>query len=111
MAKFMMIYKGQPTHMSEMTPEEGTEVLAKWSAWMKGIGGALVDIGTPFGAGTSVVDDGSVGDALSLSGYSVVEADDIDGAIKLAEGHPYLSEGNGNFSVEIYEQMPVPLEA
>jgi hypothetical protein len=109
--KFIMIYKGEATDMSEMTEEQGAEVLAKWGTWMEKVGPALVDIGTPFGPGTSVVDDGSSGTPVSLSGYSIVEAGDLAGAKSLTAGHPYLSEGAGNFAIDIYEMMPVPFEA
>lgn len=105
-----MIYKGEATDMSEMTEEQGAEVLAKWGTWMAKVGPALLDIGTPFSPGTSVVDDGSSGTPASLTGYSIVEAGDLAGAVSLAAGHPYLSEGAGNFAVDIYEMMPVPFE-
>jgi hypothetical protein len=111
MPKFIMIYKGEATDMSEMTEEQGAEVLAKWGPWMERVGPALVDIGTPFGPGTSVVDDGSSGTPLSLTGYSIVEATEAASAKSLTEGHPYLSEGAGNFAIDIYEMMPVPFEA
>ena len=111
MAKFMMIYKGQATDMSEMTPEQGAEVMAKWQAWMGKVGSALVDIGTPFGPGTSVVDDGTSAAASATTGYSIVEAASLNDAAKLADGHPYLSEGKGNFAMDIFELMPVPFEA
>jgi len=78
---------------------------------MEKLGPALVDIGTPFGPGTSVVDDGSSGTPISVSGYSIVEAGDLAGAKSLTAGHPYLSEGAGNFAIDIYEMMPVPFEA
>ena len=58
-----------------------------------------------------MVDDGSSGAALSLTGYSIVAAEDLTGAESLTEGHPYLSEGAGNFAIDIYEMMPVPFEA
>ncbi len=110
MPKYMMIYKGEATDMSEMTPEQGAEVMAKWGAWMQKVGQALTDIGTPFGPGTSKVDDGSSGTASSLTGYSIVEADDMSGAEALTEGHPYLSEGKGDYAIDVYELMPVPLD-
>ncbi len=111
MSKFIMIYKGEATDMSEMTEEQGAAVMAKWGAWMERIGPALADIGTPFGPGTSVVDDGSAGTAASLTGYSIVEADDIAGAKALADGHPYLSDNDGNFAIDIFELQPVPFPA
>lgn len=109
MPKFMLVYKGEATDMSDMTPEQGQEVMAKWGAWMEKVGSSLSDIGTPFGPGTSVVDDGSSGTAASLTGYSIIEAADMDAARALVDGHPYLSDSNGDYAVDIYEQMPVPM--
>jgi hypothetical protein len=110
MARFMMAYKGEATDMADMTPEEGAAVMAAWGTWMEAVGAALVDVGTPFGPGASVVDDGSAGSASSLTGYSIVEADDMAGAQTLADGHPYLSEGKGNYAVDIFELLPVPMD-
>lgn len=111
MAKYMMIYKGEATDMADMTEEEGAAVMAKWGVWMEKVGSALADVGTPFGPGTSIVDDGTTGAATGLTGYSIVEADSLEHASQLADGHPYLSEGAGNYSVELFEMMPVPFEA
>ena len=110
MAKYILMYKGEATDMSAMTPEEGAAVMAKWGAWMGTVGPALVDIGSPFGSGDSVVDDGSAGSAASLTGYSIVEADSMETALGLTDGHPYLSEGKGDYAIDVYELMPVPFE-
>ena len=108
MAKFMMVYKGEATDMSTMTEEEVSAVMAAWGAWVREVGAALVDVGTPFGPGTSVVDDGSPGTAAPLNGYSIVEAEDMNGARALADNHPFLSEDTGDFAVDVYELLPVP---
>lgn len=105
-----MIYKGVATDMSEMSEEEGAAVMAKWGAWMEKVGPALSDIGSPFGPSASVVDDGSAGTATALTGYSIVEADDLAGAQALTGGHPYLSEGKGDYAIDLFELMPVPFE-
>lgn len=110
MSQYILVYKGEATDMSEMTPEQGAEVMAKWGAWMANVGSALTDVGSPFAPGASVVDDGSSGEAASLTGYSIIEAADMGAAIALTEGHPYLSEGLGNFAIDVYELMPVPFE-
>ena len=106
----MMVYKGEATDMADMSAEEAGAVMAKWAAWMENIGPALSDVGTPFGPGSSVVDDGSDGTAVSLTGYSIVEAADMDAARGLADGHPYLSEGQGDYAIDIYELLPVPMQ-
>jgi hypothetical protein len=111
MARYMMVYKGQATDMADMTPDEAEAVLGKWTAWMEKLGPALVDIGTPFGPGTSAVDDGSTGPASALSGYSIVEAADLAAAASLTTDHPYLSEGKGHFAIDVYELIQVPFEA
>lgn len=110
MSKFILIYKGEATDTSEMTEEQAAAVMEKWGSWMGKVGPALVDVGTPFGPGVSVVDDGTIGAPVSLSGYSIVEASDLAGAQALADGHPYLSDGQGKFAIEIYEMMPVPFQ-
>ncbi|MGA9597006.1 MAG: YciI family protein [Acidimicrobiia bacterium] len=111
MPRFIMIYKGEATDTADMTEEQAREVMAKWGAWMEKVGPALSDVGTPFGAGVSVIDNGTTSAPVPLSGYSIVEAPDLAAAQHLADGHPYLSEGSGNFAIEIYEMMPVPFEA
>jgi hypothetical protein len=110
MPKFMIVYKGEATDMSDMSQEQAQEVMAKWGTWMQRVGAALVDVGAPFGPGTSLVDDGSSGSAVSLTGYSIVEAADMAAAQSLADGHPYLSEGKGDFAIDIFELMPVPMD-
>ena len=108
MTQFMIVYKGDATDMSEMTQEEMQAVMAKWAEWMQEVGSALTDIGAPFGPSSSIVDDGSPGTAVSLTGYSIVEADNMDAARALADNHPFLSEGKGDYAIDLYEMMPVP---
>jgi hypothetical protein len=56
---------------------------------------------------TAVRDDGTEGTTSDQNGHTVVEADDMDGARALTEGHPFLTEGNGRFTLEIFELMPM----
>lgn len=111
MSKYMLIYQGASTDLGQMSQEDAAKVLAGWQSWMGKVGSALVDVGTPFGAGASVVDDGSRRDAIALSGYSIVEAGSLEEAQRHADGHPFLSEGRGNYAIVVYEMMPVPFEA
>lgn len=109
MARFMLVYKGEATDTADMTEEQQQAVMAAWGAWMERLGPALVDVGAPLASGTSVVDDGSAGTPTALSGYSIVEAEDMGAAQRLADGHPYLSEGKGDFAIDLYELLPVPM--
>lgn len=109
MPRYMLIYKGEATDMADMSEEEANAVMAKWGAWMQKVGSALSDIGTPFGPASSIVDDGSEGTPVSLTGYSIVEAGSMAEARGLADGHPYLSDGKGDYAIDIFELMPVPV--
>jgi hypothetical protein len=105
MAKFIYLYRGRATPMSEVTPEQGAERRAAFSAWMEKAGPALVDAGSPFGSGASVRDDGTEGTAGDLIGYTIVEAGDLAAAKALTDGLPFLSGSDGKFAVEIFELL------
>jgi len=109
MKKFMIIYKGEATDPMAMPEEARNAVMQAWAKWMENAGDALVDVGTPLGPNSSVVDDGSDGTAVSLSGYSIVQSEDMAGAKELAKSHPFLSEGKGNFAIDVFEMLPVPM--
>ena len=108
MTKFMYLYSGPATDMSAMSDEDTKVMMDQWGSWMGRVGKALLDIGNPMGNGSSIVDDGSEGSPPPISGYSIVEAANLDEARKLADGHPFLSAKTGEFSVEIFELFPVP---
>jgi hypothetical protein len=107
MAKFIYPYRGPATPMAHLTPEQGAERMAAFGAWMEKVGAALVDIGSPFGMSASVRDDGNEGSAGDLTGYSIVEADDLADAKALTDGLPFLSNSDGKCAVEIFELQPM----
>ena len=103
MAKFIYLYRGPATPVPDRTAEQGAERMAAFSAWMEKAGTALIDGGSPFGASTSVRDDGTEGTAGDLIGYTIVEADDLAAAKELTNGLPFLSGRDGKCAVEIFE--------
>ena len=105
MAKFIYLYRGPATPTSDLTPEQGAERMAAFSAWMERVGPALVDAGSPFGSSASVRADGAGGTAGDLIGYTIVEADDLAAATALTDGLPFLANGDGRFAVEIFELL------
>ncbi|PIR69739.1 MAG: hypothetical protein COU47_01490 [Candidatus Niyogibacteria bacterium CG10_big_fil_rev_8_21_14_0_10_46_36] len=109
MKKFILLYKGPATDMKDMSEESSKAVMAKWGDWMGKVGSAMVDVGQPMvKQGVSVVDDGSTGTPAELNGYTIIQAEDMNDAQALVDGHPFLSDKTGKFSVDIYELMPVP---
>jgi hypothetical protein len=69
--------------------------MAAFGAWVEKTGKALVDPGAPLGPAKTVsstaVKDGAAGGPMG--GYSLIEADDIDAAVDLVRGHPFVSRG------------------
>ena len=100
MAKYLFVYHGGKNPESE---EEVAEVLDTWGNWFGSMGAAVIDGGNPVGMSSTINGDGSVSDnggANPASGYSLIEASDLDDAIAKARGCPILSaEG----SVELAE--------
>jgi len=104
MSKFIYLYRGPATPMDQFTEERIAAETAAWGAWMGKVGSSLVDGGAPFaGPSTAVKDDGAAAAASDLTGYTIVEAPNLDAAQALTAGHPFLSEGKGRFSLEIFE--------
>ena len=100
MPKFVFAYHGGKMPES---PEEGAKVMAAWEAWFKDLGSAVVDGGNPVGMSKTVSAKGvdNNGGANPLSGYSIVQADNIDAACAMAKGCPILDHG----TVEVAETM------
>lgn len=107
MSKYLLLYRGPATPMEDFTPEQSAEQMQAWGAWMGKVGSSLVDGGAPFGHRVAVGDDGTSPAASDQNGYTIVEADSLDGARALTDGHPFLSEGKGRFSIEIFELTPM----
>lgn len=102
MAKFLYVYHGggQPE-----SAEEAATVMDKWGRWFGALGGNVVDGGNPVSDSSTVNSDGSVtpnGGANPASGYSLVEATDMDDALAKAKGCPILEAGG---SVEVAEAI------
>lgn len=105
MTRFMLLYRGTPTDMSAMSQDEAQAEMGRWMAWYGQQGDAVLDMGSPFATSTSVVDDGSRTGASSLTGYTVVEAADLDAVASMVNDHPYLRDGGGEFSVDVFEMV------
>ena len=94
MNRFLVLYIGPAT------PPDASH--KGWPEWFAKLGDRLVDRGSPIVEGRALHGDGSTGDAAAqLNGYSIIQAGDVDEALRLIGDHPYLAEGR-EYSVEIY---------
>jgi hypothetical protein len=96
--KYVLVYQGGA--MAE-TEEAQEAAMAAWGTWFGSLGAAVVDGGAPFGAGAAV---GGGAAQSGLTGYSVLEAGDLDAAVAMAGGCPIIADGG---SVDVYEAIDV----
>lgn len=101
MPKYIFAYHGGS--MPE-TEEETAKVMAAWGEWMGGLGKAIIHPGAPVGMSSTVSAAGVQGDGGSnpLSGFTLIEADDMAAATQMAKGCPALPNGG---SVEVAEMI------
>ena len=105
MPDFIFALKGGKPVETDQTPEQ---LRAKWFDWVKDMGGALANPGTPVGKSKTVTFDGvrDDGGPEPLMGYVIAKADNIDAAVEMAKTCPHVFMGD----IEIAElkEMPPP---
>ena len=87
------------------SPAEGEKVMAAWNAWIAKMGKHMVDAGNPTGPVKTVGKGGKIvdgGGANPVTGYSVIEAADLDEAAMMAQGCPQIAAGG---SIEVAQAM------
>jgi hypothetical protein len=95
MKTFLVVYKGPET-----APDASHE---GWPQWFQRLGEHLVDRGAPLAHGCSLHHDGSTGNqATPLNGYSLIQAEEREEALRLLSDHPYLSLGQ-EYTVEMFD--------
>lgn len=104
MPEFIFAYHGGKKPETE---EEGAKEMAAWMAWFESMGEAVVIPGNPVGMSKTVSAAGVADDGGSnpLSGYTVIKADNIEAACKVAKGCPMVANGSGSVEVAEVIQM------
>lgn len=91
MKKFLLLHFG----FEPPTPE----IMAAWNRWFESIADKTVDQGG-FGSGREISKSGAQDlpwDGESITGFNIIEAEDLDAAEKIAQSNPYIS------SIRVYE--------
>lgn len=107
MKKFMILYMAPVSAEQQMnvTPEEMKKGMEPWLAWFKKCGKAIVDQGNPLGNGVHVTKKGSSKGETQVTGYSIVQANDIEAAKAMVKDHPHFMLPKA--SIEVLEIMPM----
>ncbi len=92
----------------KMSPEEMKKGMEPWMHWADKCGDNLVDMGTPLASGINLSPDGNSSKSNNgVVGYSILQAENIESAKSLMEGHPHL-QWDADCGIEIHESMALP---
>ena len=97
MATFVFTYR-RPQDYTLGTPAGA----AAWGSWFESMGAHIADAGQAVAESATV---GDCGDIRPLGGYSVITAGDLDEAVALAKGCPFVGQGGG---VEVGQLVDPP---
>ena len=110
MTKFLIIYHS-PFNPSVEAPPADMDMEAEMKAWMDwgaSVGENLTDFGAPVAGGMHVAPGGlTTPSTLNVSGYSFVEAENMEAALAYTTDHPHLKSPPGS-SIEVHELQAVP---
>ena len=111
MKKFIVTYHA-PAELMERSQESSQEEIEAgikaWMNWANGCGKGLVDLGNPLMGGERLNPDGSsLKSTTGVCGYSILQADNMEGAKALLNEHPHLA-WNGACTIEVHESLPLP---
>jgi hypothetical protein len=98
MKKFMVLYTSTSSAQQQMassTPEQGKAAMEMWMAWMKKVGSALVDGGSPL-----------TGPNAKIGGFSILQGESVKHVETLLKDHPHKQAPGASF--EIYEFLQIP---
>lgn len=106
MKKFVVIYHAPAeamAAMAEATPEQKMEGMKPWLAWKDSVGDQMVDFGAPLMPGLRLLPDGTTENSTKeVTGYSILQANDMEDAKSLLKGHPHLA-WTGGCDIELHE--------
>lgn len=107
MKKFMILYISPVSAEAQMnvSPEEMKKGMEPWNAWYKKCGKAIVDMGAPLGKGTCIDKKGAAKSQSQVTGYTIVQAKDLDAAKAILNDHPHFMMPKT--SIEVLEIMPM----
>jgi hypothetical protein len=105
-ADYLLVYEGGDPEWTKKSPAQVRGVMEQWGAWFKELetkgvlrnpGSALVPGGARLRkSGSGFVTDTTLPEVKELiGGFSIIRADSLEQATKIAEGSPFLQNNPG----------------
>ena len=112
MKKFLALYMAPAVAMEQMMKDSSTEdmqnAIKLWEEWIEKNSTSLIDGGDPLGKTKQASKDGITDIKNDIGGYSIVQADSHEEAMKLfGPEHPHLSIAGA--TIEVMEIIPMPV--
>ena len=110
MKKFIALYYAPASAAVasvSMTPEQQAKGMKAWYAWKEKCGDALLDFGAPLQTEQHLSGAGNwSGSITAVSGYSLLQGENLETVKALFEGHPHLAWAPGT-AIEVHEFKPM----
>ncbi len=114
--EFLLLFRGTNWHRS-LSPEQIQNVMDQWKRWYEGLASqGTVKVGQPLtnegrtvsGKGGRTVADGPFAESKeAIAGYFLIEADNLDEAVAIAQACPALEYGTVVEVRQIAPECPV----
>lgn len=113
MKRFLILSLGTPDapdSSKDMSPEAMASGMAAWMAWRDQYADQVLDLGAPIVGGLQLHADGRITpDAVSASGYMMVQAPSMEAAVALLQSSPLFPTVSG-CHLEIHEMQNMPMD-
>jgi hypothetical protein len=93
MPTFLITYHGAVEMPS--SSEARDQMMSAFMNWAGSVGDNMVDPGSPLGPSKVVTSDGETNGKATggVSGYTIIKADSLDGAVDAVRSHPFIGRG------------------
>ena len=109
MSKFVVIYTSPESVqavVAAMDPAAEAASTQAWLGWAGRAGEHLIDFGAPVGPGKHISQSGVTDAPAGVGGYSFLEAESVDEAVTMMDGHP--QQMGPDASIQVYEVLAAP---
>lgn len=110
MKKYLILYYSQTSaeeRIGQASIDKMKTSMAEWMEWKNRHGDALVEFGSPVKP-SKKLDKGNVEDDQGwTTGYSLIQAKDLDQAVEIMKDHPNFKNPDGP-GIEILEYVSMP---